>query len=186
MIANFLRRPVGVVAWSADAVRALGVLSVVLAGVAASPTDAGILAFALPALMAPRFLAVRPGLDVASGVIVLIAAWSNVLDLYRTIAWWDLAVHFACTGAIALLLYIAGERSGVFASPRGRARTPLLLLPTIGLAISALWEMVEWAGYTYVSDDIFVAYADTVGDMTLGGLGAAAAGVLAARIRLVD
>ncbi len=54
----------------------------------------------------------------------------------------------------------------------------------IGLAASAVWEMIEWAGRTFVTDEIFVTYEDTIGDMAMGGLGALAAGVLVAVVRL--
>ncbi len=183
---NFLRRPVGVLAWAADGLRVLGLLGVLAAAVFASPTDAGIAALALPALVLPRFLALRPGWDLAVCAIVLVAAWSNVVDAYRTVVGWDLVVHFACTAVLALLVYVAAERWGLLPPPPVPARVPIVALPTIGLALSAVWEMVEWFGFEFVSDEIFVAYADTIGDMALGGLGAAAAGLLAARMRLVD
>ena len=46
------------------------------------------------------------------------------------------------------------------------------------------WEMVEWFGYRFITDAIFVTYDDTIGDMMAGGAGALAAGVLASRFRL--
>jgi hypothetical protein len=47
----------------------------------------------------------------------------------------------------------------------------------LGLALSALWEVGEYVGHTYVDDAIFVTYADTVGDLVAGGLGSLAAGL---------
>lgn len=189
MIARFLRRPTGVTEWAADTLRAVGVLSVAVAALGWTITDAGILALALPALFLPRFLGVRAGFDLGYGITVLVAAWSNVLDLYRTVEGWDLVVHFACTGVIALVLYVLAVRLRVVGHPGGGelpARIPLTVVPVTGLAISAVWEMIEWAGYTFVSEDIFVAYVDTIGDMAAGGLGAIAAGVVASRLRLVE
>src|SRR3546814_235091 len=141
MIARFLRPPAGLAEWVADAVRAVGVLSVVIAGLGWSLTGAGILALTLPALVLPRFLGVRPGLDIVYGVTVLVAAWSNVLGLYRTVAGWDLVVHFACTGVIALMLYLLAARLGIVGDPQGTAlpaRVPLTVVPLIGLAISEI------------------------------------------------
>ncbi|WP_017202455.1 hypothetical protein [Microbacterium algeriense] len=43
---------------------------------------------------------------------------------------------------------------------------------------------VGFEGRTFVTDEIFVTYEDTIGDMALGGLGALAAGVLVAFVRL--
>lgn len=186
---RFLRRPATAGEWAADALRVAGLVSVVVAGIGWSITDAGILAFALPALVLPRFLGVRPGFDLVACVSVLVAAWSNVLDLYRSIPGWDLLVHFECTGVLALMLYVlAGRLRIVPGVPDAQlmARIPIVLVTMTGLALSALWEMVEWAGYTFITDDIFVAYVDTIGDMAAGGLGALAAGIIAARVRVAE
>jgi hypothetical protein len=187
VIATFLRRPSGIGEWLADAVRALGVASVVAAFVWWTATDAGILALALPALVVPRFVGVRPGFDIFFGITVLVAAWSNVLGLYRVWPGWDLAVHIVCTGAGAAMLYLLLTRLDVVPLPRAagvRRRTPIVIVAALGLAVSAVWEMVEWLGKTFVTAEIFVTYQDTIGDMTVGGLGAVVAGVLVATVRL--
>nr|BFF11743.1 hypothetical protein GCM10025699_30460 [Microbacterium flavescens] len=129
----------------------------------------------------------RPGFDIAYGITILVAAWSNVLDLYTSIAWWDLAVHFVATGVVAAMLCVLLSRWGVVVwqpETRSMRRVPLIVVPVLALAISALWEMVEWFGYTFISDDIFVAYADTIGDMVVGGLGGVVAGVVTAFVPL--
>ncbi|MET0812915.1 MAG: hypothetical protein ABWY03_07660, partial [Microbacterium sp.] len=73
MIVNFLRPPRRASEYVADAVRVLGFVSVVVAAIGWTATDAGILAFALPALLIPRFVGVRPWLDTAFGLTVLVA-----------------------------------------------------------------------------------------------------------------
>lgn len=180
---DFLRPPASPAEWAADGIRLLGLISVLAAFVWWTPTDAGILALALPALLVPRLLGVLPWFDVLYGVTVSVAAWSNVLDLYRSIAWWDLVVHFVATGVIASVGYVALQRSGVLPD-RPRRRTAIVLLPTVGLAISAIWEMVEWLGKTFVDSEIFVTYPDTIGDMAVGGTGALLMGLVLARIRI--
>lgn len=180
---DFLRPPRTLAEWTADALRLIGVLGVVAAAIWLQPTDAGIAALALPALMLPRMLGLRPWFDVTACLIVLAAAWSNVFDLYTSVPGWDLLLHFACTGVLAVVAALVLSRTGVVAVTRdagARARTPLVLLPLIALAISALWEMIEWLGKTYVSDKIFVTYQDTIGDMVFGGLGGIAAGAVLA------
>ncbi|WP_460774062.1 hypothetical protein [Microbacterium sp. GXF7504] len=184
MIEDFLRPPRTVGEALADLVRILGVVSVGAAAIWGSPTDAGILAFALPALLVPRFLGLRAGFDLAYGVAVLGAAWSNVLDLYRTIPWWDVPAHLVCTGMLSLVLFLALERWGVIDVEPLRARRRLVLLPALGLAVSALWEMVEWFGKTFLSDAIFVTYDDTIGDMAVGGVGAFLAALVLGRLPL--
>ncbi|HWS50016.1 MAG TPA: hypothetical protein VN241_03315 [Microbacterium sp.] len=184
---NFLRPPANAGEYAADALRLLGVLSVVAAVIWWSPTDAGIIALAVPALMVPRVLGLRAWFDIAVNVTVLVAAWSNVLDLYRTIAGWDLVVHFVCTGVIAATAYIVLARLGVVPAAGTEAftgRGAVVITSVLGLAVSAIWEMVEWAGYTFITDEIFVAYVDTIADMAVGGVGALAAGVIVALVRL--
>ncbi|MET0296451.1 MAG: DUF2238 domain-containing protein [Microbacterium sp.] len=188
MIDDFLRPPRTPGDYLADAVRALGLLSVVVAAVWFAPTDAGILAFALPALMIPRFVGVRAWFDIAFGLTVLVAAWSNVLDLYRTVVGWDLVVHFVCTGLIAVLTYLLLARTDVVPRPTPsgvRTRVALVITPALALAVSALWEMVEWAGYAFITDEIIVTYVDTIGDMAAGGLGGLVGGVLLASVDLL-
>lgn len=185
---NFLRPPRSVADYAADMLRVLGVLSVVAAAIWWQPTDAGVVAFCLPALAAPRVLGMRTIPDVACQLIVLVAAWSNVFDLYRTVALWDLVVHFACTGALTLLLFLALSRARIVPAPDTptlTAAASLVLAGGMGLALSALWEMVEWAGWRFISDEIHVSYQDTIGDMGAGAVGAILAGVLLWRIRLV-
>ncbi|SFI19332.1 MULTISPECIES: DUF2238 domain-containing protein [Microbacterium] len=185
MIENFLRRPRGVAEILADAVRVAGVLSILVAAIWWTGTDAGILSLALPALLAPRFVGVRPGFDIAYGVTVLVASWSNVLDLYRTITGWDLVVHTVCTGLIAAIAYLALVRWGIAPPPREARRAAVIFTAALGLAASAVWEIIEWIGKTFVTDEIFVTYTDTIGDMAVGALGSIAAGFLVARVRLL-
>ncbi|MFB2580347.1 hypothetical protein ACEXQD_03775 [Herbiconiux sp. P15] len=187
MVAAFLRRPHGALEMVADALRVLGAVGVLVAAIAFGPTDAGVLAFVLPGLLLPRFLGVRPAFDIVYCALLLVAGWSNVLDLYTRIAWWDVLVHFACTGVIAVMLYLLLAQLGVVMDPADDRFTPataLVLSATLGLALSAVWEMVEWIGHTFISGEIFVEYDDTIGDMAMGGLGAVIAGIVLAAVPL--
>ena len=65
------------------------------------------------------------------------------------------------------------------------AVVPIVLTAVIGLALSAVWEMVEWFGRTFITAQIYVTYDDTIGDMAVGGFGAIVAGVVLASVRLV-
>lgn len=184
---NFFRRPEGIAEYAADALRVFGLLGVVVAAVWSTPTDAGILALALPALVVPRVLGMRAWMDISVGITVLVAAGSNVFDLYRSLTGWDLVVHAVCTGVLAATCYLVLARCEVLPRPDAgafRRRTGVVVTATLGLAVSALWEMVEWAGRTFVTDEIFVTYQDTIGDMAAGGLGALAAGIVVATVPL--
>ncbi|WP_336644282.1 hypothetical protein [Microbacterium sp. USHLN186] len=184
---DFLRPPRTVVEWTADALRLIGVLGVVAAAVWLQVTDAGIAALALPALMLPRMLGMRAGFDVLSSVVVLAATWSNVFELYTAIRYWDLLMHFAGAGALAVIAALILDRCRIAAvtAPGVPARTPLVLLPLIALALSAVWEMIEWFGAEFVSPAIHVGYRDTIGDMMFGGLGGVVAGIVLTTVSVV-
>lgn len=203
MIDRFLRPPRGTAEVAADALRVLGALGVVVAALAFGATDAGVLAFVLPGLLLPRLLGVRAGFDLVYSAVLLVAGWSNVLDLYTTVAWWDVVVHAACTAVIAVMLHLLLADLGIVAEPsttqpatgmpgtalpapaRHPTATAVVLTTALGLAVSALWEMVEWFGHAFISSEIFVEYDDTIGDMAMGGLGAVIGGVVLARVRLL-
>lgn len=203
MVDRFLRPPRGPAELTADALRVLAGVGVVVAAVFLGPTDAGVLAFVLPGLLLPRLLGVRPGFDLAYSAVLLVAGWSNVLDLYTSVAWWDVVVHLTCTAVIAVMVYLLLAEFDIVPHPArarpaparpARARpaparpapaTAVVLTATIGLAVSALWEMVEWFGHAFISSEIFVEYDDTIGDMAVGGLGAVMAGVVLQRVRLL-
>lgn len=180
MKARFLRPPGTPGEYLADGVRLAGLLSILVGFIRFTPTDGGIIALASPALFVPRLLGVASWLDIAYGVIVLVAAWSNVLDLYTTVPGWDIVVHVVCTAVLATIIFVLLCRTGVIGPEHSGSRVPIVLVPVLGLAISAVWEMIEWFGFVFVTDEIFVAYADTIGDMAAGGLGALGAGIVLA------
>jgi hypothetical protein len=179
MIETFLRAPRGAAELAADGVRLMGVLSIVVAFIGWSAVDVAVFALGLLGLVIPRFLGIRPALDASFGVTVLVAAWSGLLNLYESIAWWDVLVHFVLNGLIAAVLYILAVRCGVVPDPETgavRLRSIVTLTTVFGLAAGVLWEIVEWVGNTYIDETIFVGYADTIGDLAAGGLGALLAG----------
>ena len=178
---RFLVPPRGLPQLTADALRVGGLLSVIAAVVWWTPTDAGVLAFVLLGLVIPRFLGMTAWLDLWACAALLVAGWSSVLDLYRAIEWWDLAVHATANGATAAMAYLLLVRSGaVTAVERSLRWLVVFLCTSLGLAGGAVWELLEWAGHTLLDDSIFVAYDDTIGDMAAGALGSIVVGVLIA------
>lgn len=184
MIDNFLRPADNRAQMLADALRILRTLSVLLALLLHGLTDAAIVAFSLPGLMLPRFLGMRPWADIAVSVTLMVAAWSNVFDLYTSISWWDIPIHFLLAGELAAVAYLFLARFAIVPQPSARDFTTagaVVLTAALGMALGALWELVEWFGYVFLTDDIHVTYHDTIGDMAAGGLGALCAGWLLAR-----
>jgi len=183
MYANLKRPPRSLTDWLSDAVRALAIVVVLASSFTLPFTDFAVLSMSLPAVMLSRMIGLRSGLDLIACVTVFVAAGSNVIDLYRTWTGWDLVVHLVCTGVLAVIALVLLDDAGVIGST-GRRRTPIVVATIAGLALSAVWEMVEWFGYRFITDAIFVTYDDTIGDMMAGGAGALIAGVLASRLPL--
>ena len=170
------RRPAEVLA---DAVRVLAGVSVVVALLRGGAVDAALFFMVLGGTVIPRLLrVVPPGLDAAFGAGLLVAAWSGSLGLYEQIGWLDLAVHGATTALAAAVGYLAMVRAGWLVHPRETPAMGVVVVTVLlGLSLSVLWEQAEYLGATYLDPTIYVAYVDTIGDMTLGGLGSAVAGM---------
>jgi hypothetical protein len=183
MIDNFLRPAETASQMWADALRILGTVGVFVALVLHGLTDAAIVAFALPGLMLPRFIGMRPWADAAVSTTLLVAAWSNVFDLYTQVWWWDIVVHTVCAAALAAMTYLLLAHRSIVAPPATPGFTAagaVVLTTTFGLALGAVWEMIEWFGHAYLTEEIFVTLDDTIGDMAAGGLGALGVGCLLA------
>ncbi|GAB3523777.1 hypothetical protein [Arthrobacter monumenti] len=188
MLQAVVRRPATVGESAADGVRVVGVLSFLAAILWLSLVDAAVLLLVLLGLLIARSLRLRPSADIATGVILLAAAWSSITNVYEAIEWWDFLIHAATTGVLAgtshlLVLRTAGTasitpaqsiRQGAITG-RGAA---VYLITAQGLALSVLWEFGEWWGYTYIDAAINVGYRDTLGDLVAGGLGAIVCGAI--------
>ncbi|TIC86678.1 hypothetical protein E8D37_01050 [Nocardioides sp. GY 10127] len=103
----------------------------------------------------------------------LIDVTGNTLDLYDTVVWWDDANHFVnwalLCGGLGLLL------------PRtGRAGLDVLVVAGLGALLAIGWELGEWWTFIRHGTELGTAYTDTLGDETLGTLGATLAGVVLA------
>ena len=184
MIDALLRPPASRKELFADAVRVLGVLSVIAALVLLGPVETSLFLLVLLGLLVGRALDMLPGFDAVYGLVLLLAAWSSVADLYARISWWDLVIHCAATGVLAAVTYFLLVQFGAVPSLRRPHRpsrslsvaVPVLVL-AIGLGMSVLWEFGEWWGHTYVDSSINVGYEDTLADLAAGGLGALVAGL---------
>ena len=168
----------------ADVVRALGILSTVAALVLLGPVETALFLLVLLGLLVARSLDVIPGFDTAYGLVLLLAAWSSVADLYARISWWDLVIHCAATGVLAAMAYFLLVQFNAVPAVRRPHRpsrslplvVPVLVL-SLGLALSVLWEIGEWWGNAFIDERINVGYGDTMGDLAAGGLGALVSGV---------
>ncbi|WP_448811916.1 hypothetical protein [Agromyces bauzanensis] len=178
---NLLRAPRGPAELLADGLRLAAIASIVVAGVGWGAKGASSFAVVSVAMLLPRVLAVRPGFDIAYGVVALVSTWSSVTDLYGVVRWWDLPMHFLMTGLAAATCYVLLIRlrlvEDVAPLPRPRL-SYVVLTTTIGAALSAFWEMFEWFTTTFLDPATVLGYRDTVADMVFGTLGSLLAGLL--------
>ncbi|AZZ56284.1 hypothetical protein [Rathayibacter iranicus] len=181
LVATFLQPPRTRGEWLADAVRGVGAASIVAAAIGWGLVDVAVLALAAIGLVVPRFLGIRPALDAAFGVALLVASWSSVLGLYEAWVGWDLVVHCVLNGLAAAVAYIVAARAGVVPTVSG-ARGPLapavVLCACFGTTAGVLWEWGEWAGHRFIDSSIFIGYEDTLGDLAAGTVGSLLAGLL--------
>jgi hypothetical protein len=180
LLANLRRRPVGAAEFVADGLRVVALACIVVAGIGWGPMGAVSLAFVSGAMLLPRALDVRPAFDILYGVIALVSVWSSVTDLYVTVKWWDLPMHFLMNGLAAAIAYVLFDRLRIVADAETLPRPTLsraIVTTSVGLAFGAFWEMFEWFGKNFIDDEIYVGYTDSIGDLVLGGLGSLLAGL---------
>ncbi|MBE7323906.1 hypothetical protein IEQ44_04485 [Nocardioides sp. Y6] len=117
-------------------------------------------------------------------LLVTLPGFSDLLgnrwDLYDRVSWFDDAVHLVNTGflaaAVLLLVGLAGAR----------LRWRLAVAIAVGTTLSLVWELWEFTAFVAKGAESATAYADTLGDLTLGWLGAVAAAVAVGAPRAPD
>ena len=179
MMHTLVRAPAGPAELAADALRVLALLGIVIAAIGWGAVAGWSLALVAGGMVVPRLLGVRPSVDIAFGVVMLVAVWSSVLDIYLSTRWWDLPVHFLANGLCAAVAYILLERLAVVADAASLPRPVLstvVVTTAVGVTLGVLWEIFEWIGHTFIDEGIFVGYTDSIGDLFWGGLGAVLAG----------
>ncbi len=166
-----------------DLARAAAVGSLLLGGAVLGGLAGALFFLVLGASLVPRFLGLPPALDLSFGASLLFAAWAALLRWYEAVPWLDLLVHAVCTGLVAAVGVLALIHWQVVTPPGRRAWARAgVVVTTLGTGAlgAVLWEFGEWAGHTYVDDEITVGYADTVADLAFGLLGALLAGLVLA------
>jgi hypothetical protein len=176
----------------ADLARAAGVASLGWAIVGGEWVDAALFALVLLGLVLPRVVGAPRLADLGYGLVVLLAAWSAVLDWYVRFTWLDVVMHTITGGLTAALAHRVLVLARVLPDPRrpgvGRPRAGVVASTVaVGTTLGVLWELGEWFGHTYLDRRIQVGYGDTLSDLAADMLGALVAGlVVAARTRAVD
>lgn len=178
---------VGSVLVGADVLRGAALVSVVAGAASYGWVGFALFFLVLGATMLPRALGAPAALDASYCLSLLLGAWAAQLDWYLAISWLDLVAHAVATGLIAAMAHLALVLVGAVPALDGPSRLPRgrlgagVLTATAGVTLALVWELLEWAGHTWVDERIQVGYADTLGDLAAGSVGAVVAGVLVAR-----
>lgn len=182
MIRSLLRRPTGAAEVVADALRAIGVVSIVVASVGWGALSGLSFVSAVVVMLVPRLLGLRPAFDIAFGAAIIASTWSSVLNIYITTRWWDIPMHFLTNALSAVLLYIVLVRLrivGDHAALPNPMLSAAVMTAALGTTLGVLWEFFEWFGHNVIDPGILVGYDDTLGDLLWGGLGSAVGGCFA-------
>jgi hypothetical protein len=100
----------------------------------------------------------------------------NRMDLYDSVAWFDDLMHLVNTGLLtAAVILLTIRRASRFAAILERALA-------FGVTAAVAWEIAEYFAFISGSSEREHAYADTLGDLGLGALGAVIAAVVIHRL----
>ena len=102
----------------------------------------------------------------------LVDVTGNSLDFYDSLTWWDDMNHFV--NWVFLLTGIGLIIGANVRPPWAR----VLMIAGLGAMLAIAWELGEWWTFIRHGTEIDTAYEDTLGDETLGTLGALLAGLL--------
>ena len=146
-------------------------------------TGAGYLVVSSLAVLGARLANLPRVLDLAFVLPMSLTGWGEALGFYDTYAWFDRVVHFLVPTLGAPVVYVALARLEVLPDPRdetGLRRDTGMFLVTLalGLAIGAVWEIIEWAADGTLGSNLSEGNDDTVGDLIADGLGALAGAAL--------
>ena len=139
-------------------------------------------AAAILAVAAVVCLVIRPVLlprlyDLSVVLAANLQGWGEALGLYDEIVWFDNVVHFTVPLLGSPVVYIVLARLDVVPDPRDETHARhyvgmFLVTLAIGLAIGAIWEMVEYASDHTLGSSLQIDNAETVGDLFADGCGA--------------
>lgn len=132
-------------------------------------------AFIVPAIWW-AFLRTRRPYPWAADLLATLASFSDILgnrlDLYDALTWFDDWMHFMNTGVVsAAVVILTLDHTATRAAVVERAIAA-------GLTGSLAWELFEYVSFVTRSVELNWAYADTLGDLSLGWVGSVVAALL--------
>jgi hypothetical protein len=155
--------------------------AVVLA--AAGSSGALPLAVAAAAVIGVRFLDLPRPFDLAFILAMALTGWGEALRLYDRFGYYDVFVHFLVPLFGAPCVYIALARLDTLPDPADatgskRHLTGIFVVTlALGLAIGAVWEILEWSSDQTLGSHLSLGEQDTIGDLVADGAGALGGGL---------
>lgn len=141
------------------------------------------LAFTFVIVLLPRWFAVPRPFDLAFVLAMIVQGLGYYLGLFQTIGPYDLVVHALVTLSVAPLIYLGLLRLDAVPELQdgtsAHNRLGILVITTaLGLSAGAVYEVYEWSANNLFGASYFIGYADTIGDLVVDALAAAAGGAL--------
>jgi hypothetical protein len=141
------------------------------------------LAVAAAAVVGVRFLDLPRAFDLAFILAMALTGWGEALRLYDRFGYYDVFVHFLVPLFGAPCVYIALARldtlpdpADAYGSKRHLAGIFVVTL-ALGLAIGAVWEILEWTSDETLGSQLSLGERDTIGDLVADGAGALCGGL---------
>jgi uncharacterized membrane protein YjdF len=154
-----------------------------LALAAAGQSGAIPLAVAAAAVVGVRFLDLPRPFDLAFILAMALTGWGEALRLYDRFGYYDVFVHFLVPLFGAPCVYIALARLDTLPDPADasgskRHLTGIFVVTlALGLAIGAVWEILEWSSDRTLGSSLSLGEQDTIGDLVADGAGALGGGL---------
>lgn len=160
-----------------DVLRAALALAAVGFGIGGDGRAAAILGVGAAFVWLVRLVNLPRVYDLSVVVATSLQAWGEALHAYDSITWFDNVVHFTVPLLGAPVVYIVLARLDVVPDPRDETHVRhyvgmFIITLALGLAIGAIWEMVEYLSDETLGSSLQLGNADTVGDLVADGLGA--------------
>lgn len=112
-------------------------------------------------------------------------AWGNALRLFENVDKWDNLVHLFVPFSSVPVLYVLLVRLGLLHHEITAVGHPTrhyvglaIFAVAVGLSIGAIYEIYEYVAVNWLDAPLAIGYADTISDLALDTLGAAAGGAL--------
>jgi uncharacterized membrane protein YjdF len=132
--------------------------------------------------------AVRPILlprpyDLAYCIVFALTGWGDAVGLYDALSFYDNIVHFLVPLFSGQVIYILLARIELVPDPKDSS-TPahyaglFSVTAALGIAVGALWEIVEWTADSTIGSDLQLGNEDTVTDLLADASGAFAGAAL--------